>query len=200
MLSIVRSDLYRMATIRSSRISLAIFTVLSLLIGWVNIDGWGLLATMGAFGLAAVLVAQHHQHRTAVLLYLATPRRVAVLTGQVIAAAVVATGFVAVSGLTVLAKGEVDRYQQLLTVAPVIATFGAAGAAVVRRSTWLFLGCAGWFIVVEGLIARLAAPLPFSTFLSAGSGDPRSLLIASVWAALAFVAAAVAVGRDLTGD
>ncbi|MEV0609438.1 hypothetical protein AB0I61_24010 [Polymorphospora rubra] len=200
MLAIIRSDLYRMATIRSSRISLIIFTALSTLIGWVNPDAWGLLAGMVAFGLAAMIVAQHYQHRTAALLYLAVPKRVAVLIGQLVVAAVVATSFVAISGLTLLVAGEANRYQNLLIVAPVMAIFGAAGAAVVRRSTWFFFGCAGWFIVVEGLIGRLQTPLPFSAFLGAGSGDPRALLLASGWAVLACIAACIAVGRDLAGD
>ncbi|MFI2713575.1 hypothetical protein ACH495_25970 [Micromonospora sp. NPDC018662] len=200
MWAVIRSDVYRTATIRSSRISLLVLAVLAALLGWVNVDAWGLLAGMAAFGLAAMVVAQHHQHRTAVLLYLAVPRRVAVLAGQLVAAAVVATGFVAVSGLTLLARGEPDRYRHLLLVAPVMAVFGAAGAAVVRRSTWLLLGSAGWFVFVEGLLTRLEAPLPFSAFLSAGAGEPRGLLIASAWASLACVVATVAVGRDVTGD
>lgn len=200
MWAVIRSDLYRTATIRSSRIALLVLAVLGALLGWVNVDAWGLLVGMAAFGLAAMVVTQHHQHRTVVLLYLAVPRRVAVLAGHLVAAAVLATGFVAISGLTLLARGEPDRYRDLLLVAPVMAAFGAAGAAVVRRSTWLLLGGAGWFVFVEGLFTRLAAPLPFSAFLTAGGGDPRGLLIASAWTALAVVVAAIAVGRDLTGD
>ncbi|GGM17332.1 hypothetical protein [Micromonospora yangpuensis] len=200
MLKIVRSDLHRTATIRSSRISLIVSVALGTLIGSVNIDAWGLLAGMVAFGLAATMVAQHYQHRTAVLLYLTVPRRIAVLVGQLIAAMIVASGFVAVSGLTLLVKGAADRYLNLLTVVPLMAVFGAAGAAVARRPTWFFLGCAGWFVFVEGLVGRLQAPLPFTAFISAGSGDVGGLLLASGWAAVASVAAGVAVGRDLTSD
>ncbi|WDZ85859.1 hypothetical protein [Micromonospora cathayae] len=200
MFAVIRSDLHRTATIRSSRIFLLAFVVLGLLIGWVNADSWGLVAGMAAFGLAAMIVAQHHQHRTAVLLHLAVPRRMSVLAGQLIAAAVVTTALVAASGLTLLAGGEADRYRNLLTVVPLMAVFGAAGVTVVRRSTWFFFGCAGWFVFVEGLVGRLQTPLPFTAFLSAGSGDVRGLLLASGWTALAVIAAGFALGRDLTGD
>jgi hypothetical protein len=87
-----------------------------------------------------------------------------------------------------------------MTVVPVMAVFGAANAVIVRRPTWLFLGYAGWFVFVEGLVGRLAAPLPFSALLSGGGGDQRSLLVAGCWAALALVGAAIAIRRDVTGD
>ncbi|MDO3702045.1 hypothetical protein Q3W71_10190 [Micromonospora sp. C28SCA-DRY-2] len=194
------SELYRALTIRSSRISIVGFGVLGMLFGALNIDAWGLLAGMGAFGLAVMIVAQHHQHRTVVLLYLARPQRVLVLVGQVVTSVVVALGFAAISGVTVVARGEASRYQDILTVVPIIAVFAAANAAVVRRPTWLFLGYAGWFVFVEGLVARFEAPLPFSAFLGGGTGDQRSLLIAAAWTALACTAAAVAVRRDLPSD
>ncbi len=200
MVALVRSELYRVATIRSSWVSLLVFGVVGLLLGAVNIDAWALLVGMAAFGLSAMIVSQHYQHRTAVLLYLAEPRRVAVLIGQVVTAAIVTVGIVAVSGLTVVLKGEPTRYGNLLTMIPVLAVFGAATAAIVRRSTWLFLGAAGWFVFVEGLLGRLQAPLPFSAFLGAGAGDPRSLVIAASWTVLAVVVAMVTVGRDVTGD
>ncbi|RKN22283.1 hypothetical protein D7147_06215 [Micromonospora musae] len=200
MISVIRSDLYRAATIRSSWISLVIFTLLGLLLGAVNIDAWRLLTGMGAFGFAAMIVAQHHQHRTAVLLYLSQPRRLVVLSGQVVAAMVVATGFVAASGLTVLFKGDTERYGHLLTAVPVIAILAAACASIVRRSTWLLLGCAGWFVLVEGLIGKLKLPLPFTSLLGAGSGDTRGLLIAVLWAVAALVVASLTIGRDLASD
>ncbi|MEN3614957.1 hypothetical protein AAH979_36180 [Plantactinospora sp. ZYX-F-223] len=200
MIALVRSELYRMATIRSSWVSIAVFSVLGALFGAVNVDAWALLAGMGAFGLAVLGVTQHFQHRTAVLLYLARPARLLTLLGQVVASVIVAVGFAAVSGVTVLAKGDLTQYRNTLTLVPVMAVFGAANAAVVRRPTWLFLGYAGWFVFVEGLLGRLSAPLPFSAFLGAGGGDRTSLLIAAAWTALALAAAAIATRRDLTTD
>ncbi|MEU4526629.1 hypothetical protein AB0F49_00200 [Micromonospora ureilytica] len=175
-------------------------TLLGLLLGAVNIDAWALLAGMGAFGFAAMIVAQHYQHRTAFLLYLSQPRRMVVLGGQLMAAIVVATAFVAISGLVVLVKGDSAPYKDLLTVVPIVAILAASCASIVRRSTWLLLGSAGWFIFVEGLIGRLKLPLPFTSIISAGAGDSRGFLIAAVWAGVAFVVASLTIGRDLTGD
>ncbi|GAB3965541.1 hypothetical protein V1634_24640 [Plantactinospora veratri] len=200
MIALVRSELYRVATIRSSWISIAVFSVLGALFGAVNVDAWALLAGMGAFGLAVLGVTAHYQHRTAVLLHLARPGRLLTLLGQIVAGVVVAVGFAAVSGVTVLAKGDLTQYRNTLVLVPVMAVFGAANAAVVRRPTWLFLGYAGWFVFVEGLLGRLSAPLPFSAFLGAGGGDRTSLLIAVGWAVLALLGAAAAVRRDLTAD
>ncbi|MDW5327903.1 hypothetical protein [Plantactinospora sp. KLBMP9567] len=200
MIALVRSELYRAATIRSSWVSIAVFGVLGALFGAVNVDAWALLAGMGAFGLAVLGVTQHFQHRTAVLLYLARPARLLTLLGQVVAGVIVAVGSAAVSGVTVLAKGDLTQYRNTLTLVPVMAVFGAANAAVVRRPTWLFLGYAGWFVFVEGLLGRLSAPLPFSAFLGAGGGDRTSLLIAAGWTLLALAAATIATRRDLTTD
>ncbi|MEU8422257.1 hypothetical protein AB0C15_15425 [Micromonospora sp. NPDC048835] len=200
MISILRSDLYRTVTIRSSVVSLVVLSLLVLLVGAVNIDAWALMAGMGAFGFAAMVVAQHYQHRTAVLLYLSQPRRMVVLGGQLAAATVVATGFVATSGLAVLIRGDAGPYRDLVTVVPILAILAGSCASVVRRSTWLFLGAAGWFVFVEGLVGRLQLPLPFTALISAGAGDTRGLLTAAGWAAVALAVASVSVGRDLTGD
>ncbi|GIG88802.1 hypothetical protein [Plantactinospora endophytica] len=200
MIALVRSELYRMATVRSSWISIAVFGVLGALFGAVSVDAWALLAGMGAFGLAVLGVTQHFQHRTAVLLYLARPARLSTLLGQVLSGVLVAVGFAAVSGVVVLVKGDLTQYRNTLTIVPLLAVFGAANAAVVRRPTWLFLGYAGWFVFVEGLLGRLSAPLPFSAFLGAGGGDRTSLLIAAGWTLLALLCAALTVHRDLTGD
>ena len=143
MIALVRSELYRAATIRSSWISIAVFSALGALFGWFNVDAWALLACLGAFGLAVMGVAQHYQHRTAVLLYLAQPKRLLVLIAQVIASAIVAAGFAAMSGATVLAKGDLTQYRNTLIIVPIMAVFGAANAAIVRRPTWLFPGVRG---------------------------------------------------------
>lgn len=200
MIALVRSELYRVVTIRSSLFSLAVLGGLGLLIGWFNVDAWELLAGIGAFGLGVMHVAQHHQHRTAVLLHLARPRRLTVLAGQLVTTVLVAVGFAVLSGAGVVARGEVTQFRDTLTVVPLMALFGAANAAVLRRPTWVFLGWTGWFLFVEGLLGRLTAPLPFSAFLAAGAGDRQSLLVLAGWTGLAVVGAAVAVRRDLTGD
>jgi hypothetical protein len=200
MIALIRSELYRVVTVRSSWLSLAIFGTLGLLFGAFDGGAWALLAGVAAFSLAVMQVAQHHQHRTAVLLHLARPRRTIVLLGQLVTGVFVAVAFAALSGAAVLATSELTRYRDTLVVVPVMAVFGAATAAIVRRPTWLFLGAAGWLIFVEGLIGRMDAPLPFSAFLDAGNGDLRSLLIFAGWTALAVVGAVVATRRDLTGD
>ncbi|MEW2426576.1 hypothetical protein AB0877_01045 [Micromonospora sp. NPDC047644] len=200
MIAILRSDIYRTLTIRSTSVSLTVLIILGLLLGAVNIDAWALLAGVGAFGFAAMIVAQHYQHRTAFLLYLSQPRRMVVLGGQLVAAIVVATVFVAASGLAVLIRGESGPYKDVLTVVPIMAVLAASCASIVRRSTWLLLGSAGWFVFVEGLIGRLKLPLPFTSLISAGAGDTRGLLLASLWAGAAVVVAGLSIGRDLGGD
>ena len=50
MTAVVRSELYRLATIRSSALSLAIFTCLGTILGMIGSDFWALLAGVGAFG------------------------------------------------------------------------------------------------------------------------------------------------------
>ncbi|MFC7549204.1 hypothetical protein [Plantactinospora sp. GCM10030261] len=200
MIALVGSELHRMATVRSSRASLAVSVPLAALVGWVNIDGWSLLVWLGAFAFAVMVVAQHHQHRTAVLLYLARPGRLPVLAGQVITAVLVAVGFAATSGVAVLARGEGDRYANNLIAVSLTAVLGAAVTAVVRRPAWLFLAVAGWIVLAEGLLGRLSAPLPFSALLGISTGDRQRLLIAVSWAVLALLGAAVAVHRDVSGD
>lgn len=200
MIALVRSELYRVATIRSSWISLSVFGVLGLAFGWLNADIWQLLAGTAAFALAAMGVAQHYQHRTAVLLHLAHPHRMLVLLGQVITGVLVSIGFAAVSGATTLAGGGLAQYKHTLVVVPIMAVFGAASTAIVRRPTWLFMGYGAWFIFVEGLVGKLDAPLPFSAFINGVGGDRESLLVFAGWTVAALIGAIVAVGRDLSGD
>ncbi|MFD2767478.1 hypothetical protein [Micromonospora eburnea] len=197
MIALIRSELYRVATIRSGWVSIVAFSALGALFGWYDTDAWGLLAGMGALWLAVMVVGQHHQHRTAFLLYLARTNRVLVLISQLVSSIIVAVGVVATSGVLVLAKGEVAQYRNVLTVVPIMAVFGAASAAIVRRATWLLIGYAGWFVFVEGVVGRLAAPLPFSAFLNGGAGDRDGLLVAAAWAAGVLVIAVVAIRRDL---
>jgi hypothetical protein len=198
--AVLRSELYRALTLRSSVLSLAGVVALGLAFGWFSADMWALLVGLGAFAVGVVGTAQHVQHRTAVLLHLGQPHRLRALAGQVAAYVLIGLAVAALSGVSVLAGGKLDRYTAALVAVPVMAVFGVATAAVVRRTTWLFLGCAGWFVFVEGLLGRLKQPLPFTTFLDGSTGDGRALAIFVGWTALALVGAAVAVHRDLTGD
>ncbi|MEV4629820.1 hypothetical protein AB0J90_26505 [Micromonospora sp. NPDC049523] len=59
MIALVRSDLYRTATVRSGWLSIAFLCVVTMMLGWVSVDMWELLAGLGAVGLASVRTAQH---------------------------------------------------------------------------------------------------------------------------------------------
>ncbi|RSM65394.1 hypothetical protein DMB66_16155 [Actinoplanes sp. ATCC 53533] len=200
MIAVVRSELYRLSTVRSSAMSLAIFTALGILLSMIGADFWALLAGVGAFGFGATGIAQHYQHRTAVLLYLARPRRLRVLLGQLVTTVLVSLGFTVVSGLLVLIQGNHERYLITVVVAPLMALLGAAGAAIARSATFLFVGFATWILFVEAMYGKMQEPLPFSAYLDAASGDPRKLLILLGWVLAAIVGAIFAIRRDLNGD
>jgi hypothetical protein len=201
MIGLVRSELYRMATIRSSWVSIVLFGFLDASFGVLNAYWWALFAGLGAFGISVFTVAQHHQHRTVALLYLARPRRLLVLLAQVVTTVVVALCLTAVSGITVLIKDNGGQpYVHTLTVVPIMAVFGAATAAVVRRSSWLLYGFAIWFVVVEGLIGQMKWLLPISSYLEAAHGDPFGLEVFAVWAVAALAVAALTLSRDLAAD
>jgi ABC-type hemin transport system ATPase subunit len=95
-----------------------------------------MFAGFGAFGISALTVSQHYQHRTAALLYLARPKRLHVLIAQVITTVSVSWGVAAVTGITVLTKsGGALPYRHTLVVVPIMAVFGAATAAIVRSAS-----------------------------------------------------------------
>ena len=200
MIAVVRSELYRLSTVRSSAFSLAICTGAGILLGMIGSDFWALLAGVGAFGFGVTGVSQHFQHRTAVLLYLARPRRVRVLLGQLVTTVIVGVGFTAASGLGVLLQGNQERYLITLMVAPIMAVLGAAAAAIVRSATFLFVGFVAWIIFVEAMYGKLQEPLPFSAYLDAASGDMRKLVLLIGWTLATIAGAAFAIRRDLNGD
>lgn len=200
MITMVRSELYRLATIPASWLSILVFAVLAAAFGLRNSYWWALFAGIGAFGISVLTVAQHYQHRTAALLYLSRPKRLQVLLAQVIAAVSVAWGVAAVSGITVLVKGGEIPYRRTLVVIPIMAVFGAAAAAIVRKSSWLFFGFALWFVLVEGLAGQLKWPLPISSYLEASGGDVFALEIFAAWAVVTLAAAVPTLARDLTAD
>jgi len=197
-MSVLRSELYRTATVRSGWISMGASAALGLAFGWFSEDFWSLFAGLGAFAVAVVTTAQHYQHRTVVLLFLAQPHRLRALAAQCLTAVVVALVLVVVSGATVLAAGQTRQYLSTLAAVPVMAVFGVANATVVRRPTWLLTGWAGWLIFVEGLIGRLESPLPLTSFLGAAGGHPRQLLVFAGWTAAALATAIWSIRRDLT--
>jgi hypothetical protein len=200
MLTLIRSELYRMATIRSSWVSIALFGALVAAFGVLDADIWALFAGIGAFGISILTVTQHYQHRTIALLYLARPKRFQVLIAQVVTTVAVAWVFALVSGVTVALRGGIFEYKHTLVLVPIMAIFGAATAAIVRRSSWLIFGFAVWFIVVEGLVGRLKWPLPFSSYLGAAGGDAWGMQVFIVWAVVALAAAVPTLARDLAAD
>jgi hypothetical protein len=200
MIALIRSELYRMATIRSSWVSIAAFGAVAAMFGVLDPTWWALFAAVGAFGISVLTVTQHHQHRTAALLYLARPKRIPVLFAQVLTTAVVTWGLAAISGITVLTHGGVRPYRLTLTVIPIMAIFGAALAAIVRRSSWLLMGFAAWFTVVEGLMGRLDWLLPMTCYLKAAAGDAFALEVFGVWAVVALAVAVLTLRRDFSAD
>ena len=109
MIALVRSELYRMATIRSSWVSIVLFGAVAASFGVLNAYWWALFVGVGAFGISVFTVAQHYRHRTAALLYLARPRRIQVLIAQVVTTVAVAWGFAALTGITVLPRAKTSR-------------------------------------------------------------------------------------------
>jgi hypothetical protein len=200
MIAVVRSELYRLSTVRSSAMSLAVFSAFGVLLSMIGSDFWALLAGVGAFGFGATGISQHYQHRTAVLLYLARPHRIRVLLGQLVTSVIVSVGFTVVSGLLVALQGNRERYLITVAVVPFMALLGAAGAAIARSATFLFVGFATWVLFVEAMYGKMQEPLPFSAYLDAATGDVRKLLILLGWTVAAIVGAGFAVRRDLTGD
>jgi hypothetical protein len=200
-IALIRSELYRTATIRSSWISIILAGAVAASAGVLNAYWWALFAGIGAFGTAVFTVARHYQHRTAALLYLARPRRFPVLLAQVVTTVLVSWVFTAVTGITALLKdGNGAAYRHTLTVVPIMAVFGAATAAVVRRSSWLLYGFAVWFVLVEGLVGQMKWPLPISSYLDAARGDPYGLEVFSVWALGTLAVAALMLRRDFAAD
>jgi hypothetical protein len=201
MTTLVRSELYRMATIRSSWVSIALFGFVAAAFGIPEPQFWALFTGLGAFGIAALTVAQHYQHRTIALLYLSRPRRLTVLLAQVLATVLVSLVFAALSGITVLVQAGTDEiFRNTLIVVPVMAVFGAAVASIVRRASWMLFGFAVWFVIVEGLIGKLEWHLPISAYLKAASGDAFGLEVFIGWAVVTLAVAVILLPRDLRGE
>lgn len=199
MIAVVRSELHRSLTVRSSWVSMAVAAFLGAATGWLSADFWTLFSCLGTFGVAVLGTAQHYQHRTCVLLFLGQPHRLRVLAAQCVVAAVLGVGLAAVSGIVVLTSGETEQYRSTLIMASLMGIFGVANATVVRRPLWLLVGYSGWLVFVEGLLGKLERPLPFSSALTAAAGEPRSLLVLLAWTVAALVAAGWFIRRDTAG-
>lgn len=200
MIAVVRSELYRGVTIRSSWLALIGFAFLAALMGWFDDNFWSMFAGVGAFGLAAIVTAQHYQHRTAILLFLSRPHRFRVLAAQCLSSAVFGLVLAAGSGLAVLFGGDASQYRSTVLVSPIMAIFGTLCVTVVRRPLWLFAGLFGWLLFVELLINQGENGLPFAAFMLAAGGNTKALLWLLAWTAVAVPPAAWAITRDLSGD
>ncbi|XVU27666.1 hypothetical protein ACQPZJ_11705 [Actinoplanes sp. CA-054009] len=200
MTAVIRSELYRTLSIRSSWVSLAGTAALAMVFGFLSADFWSLFAGLGAFGIAVVTTSAHYQHRTAVLLFLGRPRRLTVLAGQCVAAVLIAVALTVISGFTFIGGQEMKQFTGTLVAVPMIALFGVANATLVRRPLWLFVGYISFITFVEGLLGQLKDPWPFTSFLDAASGKPEGLLKFTLWTVLAMAAAIWSIRRDLSGD
>jgi hypothetical protein len=193
-MNVLRSELYRTLTMRSSWISLGVAAVLGLGFGWFSPDFWSLFAGLGAFGVAVLTTSQHYQHRTAVLLFLGQPHRLLVLAAQCVTAALIALVLALISGFPALGT---PHFLPTLAAVPLMAVFGVAGATALRRPTWLLAGFAFWLIFVEGLIGKLSSPFPVSSFLDAAGGNAGSFAVFAGWTTLSVFIAAWAIRRPI---
>ncbi|SDT47082.1 hypothetical protein [Actinoplanes derwentensis] len=200
MIAVVRSELYRGVSIQSSWLALFGFALLAALMGWFDKNFWSLFAGIGAFGLAAIVTAQHYQHRTAILLFLSRPHRWRVLAAQCLVSALYGLVLAAGSGLAVLIDADAGQYWSTVLVSPVMSIFGTLCVTVVRRPLWLFAGLFGWVLFAELLINKGDGGLPFASFMLAAGGNTKALLVLLGWTAAAAVPAAWAISRDLSGD
>jgi hypothetical protein len=199
MIAVLRSELYRVLTIRSSWVTLALATAAAAMFGFLGPDSWAMLAGLGAFAVAAIVTTSNYQHGTVVLLYLGEPRRLRALAAQALVGVVLATVPAALSGLFALGVAT-DRYTATMVVVPLMALFGVANAVIIRHTTWLLAGWGAWLVFVEGVIGKLEEPLPFTAYLRAGSGETHFIWIFSAWTAAALLLAVVLVRRDVTAD
>jgi hypothetical protein len=200
MIAVVRSELYRSVSIRSSWLALLGFAFMAALFGWFSKELWSMFAGVGAFGIAVTVTAQHYQHRTGVLVFLNHPHRWRVLIAQCVSAAVLGTVLAAVSGVAVLLDDNAAHYRSTVLVAPVMAVFGTLCTIVVPHPMWLLGGVFAWFLFAEALINRMANGLPFAAFALASGGNVKALLVLLAWTAAAIPIAVWAIHRDLAGD
>ena len=200
MIAVMRSELYRLATIRMWWLSILGAGVLTTGVGLLGDAAWALVLGMAVFGFGVVFGTQHYQHRTAVLVFLAKPWRVPVLAGQTLVFALGMTAFAMVTGLPTLA-GDPQSYVLGVMVTPPLAIFAVANAAILRKPIVILAGYGGWFLVVEVLLGQLRLPGPFTAFINAAArSSPLMVFVSAFWAVAATAAAWWAIRRDMAGD
>ncbi|MEV8515366.1 hypothetical protein [Dactylosporangium sp. NPDC051484] len=197
---VVQAELYRLGTIRSWWVSLLAGWMLMLLIGVLGAGEWIFVVGLVAFVIGVVGGAQHYQHRTAVLVFLARPHRVVVLAAQALAYGLVAAVVTALGGLTRLVFGDWRTCLWAVLAAALLAVFGLANAVVLRRAIWIIVGYGVWFLVVEAFLGLLARPLPFSSYLGAASGRTGALAVLAGWVLASLAAAGALTRRDVNGS
>jgi hypothetical protein len=201
MIAVVRSEMYRFLSIRSWWLSLIAAALVTAGMGYYGDAAWAGLVGMATFLFGVVAAAQHYQHRTAVLVFLARPRRLAVLAGQALTYAAAAGAFAAVTGLPVLLTGHPDEYLVTVFAAPFMAVFAVANATILRRPIWIIAGYGLWFVAVEGVAGRLELPGPFTGYLRGTAQTDLAMLAVFVgWAVVAGGVAGWAIRRDVTSD
>jgi hypothetical protein len=199
-IAVMRSELYRLATIRMWWLSIIGAGVLTGGVSLLGDAAWAVVLGMAVFGFGIVFGTQHYQHRTAVLVFLAKPRRVQMLAGQALVFAAGMTGFAMVTGLPVLASAP-ESYVLGTMVTPLLAIFAVANAAILRKPIMILAGYGGWFLVVEMLLGRLELPGPFTAFINAAArSSPLMVYALAFWAAVATAVAIWAIRRDVTAD
>jgi hypothetical protein len=200
MSTVLKTELYRLRTVRLWQLSLAGALVAAVAAAFMQADGWICVVAGATFGFGVVAGTQHYQHRTAVLMFLAQPRRWPLLAGQALTYAVAFTALAAVTGLPLLGR-QPDDYVGTVVATPFLAVLAVALAAILRRPIWILAGAFGWFVVVEVLIGRLQLPGPFTGYLLAAAQKDLKMLVALVgWTVLAVGVAVRAIGRDLAGE
>jgi hypothetical protein len=200
MIAIMASELYRLGTVRSWWLSLLGAAVLTTGVTFLGDAPWAVVLGMAVFGFGVVFGTQHYQHRTAVLVFLARPRRTVVLAGQTLVFAFGAGAFAAVTGVPMLAS-QPASYLMGVMAAPFLAIFAVANAAILRKPITILAAYGGWFFVVEVLLGRLELPGPFTAFINTTArSSPQMVIVSVFWAVVATGVAWWAINRDVAGE
>ena len=197
MIALLRSEMRRTLTVPSSWLTIVAAMLLGMSFSLFSVDFWALFVALGVFGIAVVTTTQTYQHRTAMLVFLARPKRWPVLVAQCLTVVLIGLVVAAVSGVATMIAGDWERFAGTMAAVPLLAVFGVASATLLRRAVPLFIGYGTWFVFAEGLAFRFRQPLPFTTFISAAGGHPRGLLLFAGWTTVALGAAIGAIRRDL---
>jgi ABC-2 type transport system ATP-binding protein len=197
MIAVAQNELYRLRTVRAWWLTLPAAVALCLTAGMIDQTLWTFVVGAVVFLVGVVGTAQHYQHGTAILLFLARPQRLTVLLGHTLVYAALGAAVAAITGLGLVARQEWSTYGATIGGACLLAAFAVANAAIVRRPVWIISGYGSWLLVGELLLGQLQMPGPFTGYLAASVEGPASLLILAAWTTLAMLVAARAVERDV---